>query len=300
MASSIVLPPSQKIFIAGISGSGKSTAAWRWWLSQYPRRILMDYTGEWEQYSDASTDDVQQLSEALRRFARRGQWTISYYGELGPLVNYLLPLPDLERSPIRAVGGAALLADEVDIIAPPRDLSPPVRTLYRRGRHVGLTILSLTQRPEAVSREVSSQSNQALILQLADRRAYEYCEGLGHVELYQRLTAWTSKYPHGGVWWDLRTREERWLTASDKSGKWLVAPKDLPVAPEKNHPQSQEPQERAPASPPEQQPQQQRTGQPRAQPSSGASASASAEERAPVQSNEKKRAPASPPERNQE
>jgi hypothetical protein len=197
----------------------------------------MDYTGEWEDYADFVTDDVGQMADFFRKVARRGQWTVNYYGELAPLIAYLIPMDDgsgqgIRNSPILAMGGAVLLADEVDIIAPPRDLSPPVRMLYRRGRHVGLSILSLTQRPEAVSREVSSQSNQALILQLADKRAYEYCEGLGHVELVQRLTAWTSQHPHGGVWWDLRTREERWLTASDTSGKWLTAPKSLPVAPE--------------------------------------------------------------------
>jgi hypothetical protein len=242
-------PPTIRAFIAGVSGSGKSVAAWSMYLSHFPRRILVDQTGEWSDPSrypkapgrpgfpgaDFVVQTVPQLSWAIHKLAPTGRWTIVVeldLDDLPELVDYLIPVPNLSASPIYACHGAVLLADEVDLIAPPRSLRQEVRTLYRRSRHVGLSIVSTTQRPEAVSREVSAQSSQVLCLALAEPSAYDYMGALMGMEIEKYLEGWTRRHPHGGLWLNRETGVKRWVTEAGA----LVEPAAEAVEPEPAEP----------------------------------------------------------------
>lgn len=213
------IPATLRAFIAGSSGSGKSTAAWRHYLEKYPRRILLDFTGEWVNNADATVYSVQELSVQMRRLAPRGRWTISAAldgeDDIQELVEYLIPVPHLERSPVRQIGGAVLLVDEVDLIAPPHTARQEVRTLWRRSRHVGLSIVATTQRPESVSREVTAQSQHVLCLQLVEPAALEYMAKIMRVDLSQ-LPTWWKQNPHGGLWRDVMTGRSLWLSEDGK------------------------------------------------------------------------------------
>lgn len=223
----MTIPSSQRIFIAGNSGTGKSTMAWRRYLSRMPRRIIVDLTGEWTDDSrkvapelriDAVAQNVPELSRALRSVQHRGSWTLvlsqdSEAKDVAALVAWLLPVPKLQASPIRMVGGAVLLVDEVDLIAPLGPPPRPVRTLYRRSRHVGLTIVSTTQRPGNVSREVSANSTQAIALRLAEPRDQEYVTRLFQwsPQALADWRRWTREHPHGGYWKDLESGRSLWI-----------------------------------------------------------------------------------------
>lgn len=207
------LPETVRAFIAGASGSGKTTAAWHHYIEKYPRRILLDFTGEWDDRADVCVSSVWELSHAIRRLAPRARWTISVAiddEELTPLVDYLIPLPEPHRSPIRAVHGAVLSVDEVDMIAPAHKSIREIRTLWRRSRHVGLSIVATTQRPEAVSREVTSQSQHALCLQLVEPSALKYMSEMMRCDLSQ-LPEWWRTNPHGGLWKNVWTGQTLWL-----------------------------------------------------------------------------------------
>lgn len=207
------------------------------YLSHFPRRILVDQTGEWSDPArypkapgrpgfpgaDFVVQTVPELSWAIHKLAPTGRWTIVIeldLDDLPELVEYLIPVPDIGNSPIVACHGAVLLADEVDLIAPPRSLRQEVRTLYRRSRHAGLSIVSTTQRPEAVSREVSAQSSQVLCLALAEPSAYDYMGSLMGMEIETYLEGWTRRHPHGGLWLNRETGVKRWVTEAGA----LVAP----------------------------------------------------------------------------
>lgn len=213
------IPQTLRVFVAGSSGSGKSTAAWRLYLQHFPRRILLDFTGEWSANSDATAYTVQELSLHMRRLASRGRWTISAAldgeDDIQELVDYLIPVPHLERSPVRQIGGAVLLVDEVDLIAPPHTARQEVRTLWRRSRHVGLSIVATTQRPESVSREVSAQSQHVLCLQLVEPAALEYMSKIMRVGL-STLPAWWKQHPHGGLWRDVMSGRSLYLAEDGK------------------------------------------------------------------------------------
>ncbi len=232
-------PPTVRVFIAGVSGSGKSTAAWKLYLERFPRRLLIDQTGEWAEYADIVVYTVPELSWALRKYAPTGRWTISCeldVDDMPALVDYLIPVPQLEGSPIRLCNGAVLLMDEIDLVAPPQTARREIRTLFRRSRHVGLSIVATTQRPENVSREVSAQSQHVLCMTLVEPRALEYMAELMQTDI-AALSAWTSRHPHGGLWRESISGRTMWLTESGS----LVQPGPQLVRPEASLQQSASP-----------------------------------------------------------
>lgn len=218
-------PPSTKVFIAGVSGSGKSTAAWEYWLRPFPRRLLIDATGEYQDRADVVTFDAPDTIDAVLELAPRGRWTIAAAidpdDDLPQLVDWLMPLPELHRSPVVALGGAVLLIDEADLAAPPGDRRKHLRNLFRRGRHIGLSIVATTQRPESVSREVSSQCPQALLLRLVEPAALEYMRTITQLPpaAVQALRRYWEQHPHGGLWLDRSTGRQALLT---ESRRWVA------------------------------------------------------------------------------
>lgn len=215
--------PSLRSFLAGNSGVGKSTRAWQLYLTRFPRRLLIDQTGEWEEPNpgigypgaDQVAYTVPGAIEAIRRLAPKGKWTVALGldpAELPELIDWLIPVPNLKDSPVRAMGGAVLLVDEVDLLAPQGYATEPVRTLYRRSRHVGLSVVSTTQRPSNVSREVTAQCWQVMALHLSEPRDRDYMVDLMRMDLalLERWARWTRNHPHGGLWKDLRTGRLLW------------------------------------------------------------------------------------------
>ena len=202
---------SVRVIGAGNSGSGKSYRAWHMYLSRMPRVILLDQTGEWIDRSDAEAQTVGEAVDAIRTLSKRShKWTVCVQldpGELGTLVQWMIPVPDVRKSPIRMVGGAVVLVDEVDLVAPAASAKEEVRTLYRRSRHVGLSVVSLTQRPANVSREVTAQSVQAFALHLSEPRDRDYMADLmrWNPQQVRQYYQWTRQHQQGLVWKDLRS-----------------------------------------------------------------------------------------------
>lgn len=213
------VPESIRAFIAGNSGSGKSVRAWNLYLRHYPRRLLVDLTGEWSSQATVTVETVPQAVDAIKRLAPSGKWSVALaldFSELAGLVDWLVPVPNLQDSPVRKMGGAVILVDEVDLLAPPGTASEAVRTLYRRSRHVGLSVVSTTQRPANVSREVSAQSTHVVALHLSEPRDVDY---MGQLMRWDRPRLgewrdWTRRHPHGGLWQDLREGRSLWLPDS--------------------------------------------------------------------------------------
>jgi len=186
------------------------------YLAKYPRKILLDPMGEWSNQADAVAHTFEELQQHVRAYWRKGIWSIS--AMLGPedfpdLSEWLVPYPWIEESPVYRAGGIALLVDECDLFAPQASSREDVRTIYRRGRHVGLSVISTTQRPENVSREVTAQCEQAVALYMPEPRGIDYMRRImrltpAQVDQWQR---WCKEHPHGGLWKNLRTGLTLWL-----------------------------------------------------------------------------------------
>lgn len=214
--------PSVRAFIAGNSGSGKTTTATNIYLSHFARRLILDSTGEWEGKVDIEATTLAETIHAVRMLAPRKAWSVSYSmlddGFPG-LVNWLVPVPYLDQSPARITGGMALLVDEVDVLAPFGPPPPHMRDLYRRSRHCGLSIVSCTQRPGAVSKEVPAQSTQRIAHFLDEPSDIAYMVDAmrwkGQPDLLAQWQGWTQRYPHGFAWRETQSGRLLWLRSSE-------------------------------------------------------------------------------------
>jgi len=204
--------PTVRAFVTGNSGSGKTTTAWKLYLAKFPRCLILDQTGEWYGRCDVYTSTLGTAVDAMRKLAPRTRWRVAYTlddDRFPELVQWLIPVPNVYASPILMCGGAVLLVDEVDLLAPGGFGGAPqeIRTLYRRSRHVGLSIVSATQRPANVSREVSAQSSQIIAHYLSEPRDRDYMADIMRwtPEQLARWIRWCQQHPHGAVWKEVQT-----------------------------------------------------------------------------------------------
>ncbi len=244
-------------FICGRTGTGKSTRAWHLYLKNAPRVLLLDQTGEWQSLADRTCYTVRDAVEAIRAYAPRGEWVITLAldpAELPQLVDWLIPVPDITSSPVLKLGGMWLLVDEVDLVAP---LGPPpehIRTLYRRSRHAGLSVLSLSQRPENVCREVTALSSHIIALSLTEPRAHDYVRRImgWNREDVAAWIRWTRLHPHGGCWKDVHSGRILWLPeAGNPTERGPSVQLPLPLAPRASERLPLSAPQSAPASPSE-------------------------------------------------
>jgi hypothetical protein len=240
-----------RIFIVGISGSGKTTGAYTWYLSKAPRVLIVDQVGEWTGRVYETANTLPEVYAAIVKARKEGQWRISYTNmdnRLHDLIRWLLPLPDVQKSPVLAMNGMVLMLDEVDLIAPTGGAPEVIRNLYRRSRHVGLSIVSATQRPANVLREVSAQSTQVLAYRLTEPRDRDYLADLmrWNQQELEQYVLWTRRYQHGAVWRDLVTGQTLWIDDSCRSRSDPVVRDGRRSAPEAQH-KAPVPQQQLPA-----------------------------------------------------
>lgn len=214
-------PGTVRALFTGNSGSGKTTRAYDLYLRHYPRQIILDATGEWTERCDHVSFDLADLKRAVVSYSRSGRWVIVGQlddAEIPALIEWLIPTPNVDKSPILAVGGAVLFLDEVDLLAPAGVAPRHIRTLYRRSRHVGLSVVSCTQRPANVSREVSAQSTYLCAHFLSEPRDRDYMVDVMRWSKEEAATwlRWCRQHPHGAALKNVQTGETHLLPDQGK------------------------------------------------------------------------------------
>lgn len=161
----------------GPKGSGKSKLLSDLWVRPAPRVLTLDQTGEASRtYPDAtvSTRGLKDTLDALRVCARLGTWHVLAAlndKDVAPLFDRLVPEFGADRPSLAdALGGLAVECGEVDMIAPNAGCPPEVLSAWRRGRHVGLSLLCATQRPASCARDVSAQADVLFSFQTSETR----------------------------------------------------------------------------------------------------------------------------------
>jgi hypothetical protein len=173
-----------RVFACGMTESGKDYLLKRLFLERVQRILIVDPLGEhlepvtgvksWHVY------DVAGVRKALGEAARSGpRWRIvaQISSKAMPHVAALL-VPAVIRRPgafPQHVGGMALLCSELDLYAS-TSAEEIITGLWRRGRHVGLSVFAATQRPHGVSRSVTASSSWFLITRTQEPRDLRYLE----------------------------------------------------------------------------------------------------------------------------
>ena len=205
------------VFATGITGSGKSHTLRELFLTRYPRSLVIDAMGEHAAKPAAApgskvyiANDVQTVLHAMRRAPAEGaRWQI--IANIDPrdvqqLVPVLVP-PVVQAGnayPLH-VRGMALLCDELDLIAP-SNAKPDVVGLWRRGRHLGLSILAATQRPAGVSRLATAMCQYLVVCKTTEPSDVDYLRDFmpaaAHAELQRLQWQWTVLVETAsGRWW---------------------------------------------------------------------------------------------------
>jgi hypothetical protein len=196
--------------------SGKDYLLRRLFLDRYPRALILDPLGEWPRdRGDWRTYRVQaagELRPTLARAVRDGsRWRVyaALGGDAGPeLARILVPevLGVGSAFPLH-VGGMALYSPELDQLAP-TSAPPEVVGLWRRGRHVGLSIFGASQRPHGIGRIVTAMSGWLVITKTIEPRDLAYLRGFipapAHAEVVALPWRWAVLVDtRGGRWWVL-------------------------------------------------------------------------------------------------
>ena len=165
----------------GMRGSGKSHLLGEL-AAHFPRRLVLDFLGEHEGRIAGARYawDLGETVDALRQAHRQGKrWTVVSgmdERDVPALISALMPSGRLSRAGFsRAVGGMVLECGEVDLIAPNHSGIPDeVKSLWKRGRHHWLSLLTATQRAAETHRIITSMSDAIVSFRQHEPRDIDY------------------------------------------------------------------------------------------------------------------------------
>lgn len=225
-------PASKRAFVAGATGSGKSFFLRRVLLPLERRAIILDTTGDFianRRDLEASGtvavaetwDDV--VATLPRLAAARDRWRLVTFlsqAECVELAGALLPERLFTgKSVARALGGCALVCDELSQFAP-HNADEKILNLWRRGRHVGLTILGASQAPADVSPVVRGMSRYLVLFHLHEPNALGYFARMIPPAI---LAAHETLGPHECIVFDTEARAGWHLGADGKVRRTLTS-----------------------------------------------------------------------------
>jgi len=154
--------------IFGRKGSGKSFLA-KQCLDDWDRVLILDLMAEYP--GDVRTWTLEEAREELIRLCGRERWKLSATG-LAPYES--LALLDLARE----IPGLLVVVEEAGTLCSPSDLPPELAELVYRGRHYGVSLLVLSQRPATVHRGVTSQADLVVAFRQHEQRDIAYLRSL--------------------------------------------------------------------------------------------------------------------------
>lgn len=191
--------PTVRVFACGMTESGKDFLLNRLFLERAGRVLILDPLGEHIHAKAPNggpvwrADSVAELRRALVAAARAGpRWRIvaQVAHSTAPEIAALLVPPVIRRAGAypQHVGGMALHCSELDLYAP-TNADDSITGLWRRGRHVGLSIFAATQRPHGVSRAVTGMSSWVLVTRTQEPRDLRYLADFIPPNAYREVVA---------------------------------------------------------------------------------------------------------------
>jgi len=183
VSARLTVPESSRVIAMGSTESGKSYLLKKFCLTRCPRAVIVDPMGEHSADVPAGTKlyrvrTLDELRRTLQRAPREGsRWRVVALipASFGPEIAKML-LPEVvedHNAYSYHVRGMALYIEELDKFAP--TFAPEeTQGLWRRGRHVGLSVHATTQRPHGVSRSVTAMAGWWIICQTHEPADVDY------------------------------------------------------------------------------------------------------------------------------
>jgi hypothetical protein len=162
--------PDNRLII-GKTGSGKTIKALNL-IADKPRVIMFDTLGH--DYRDGVV--FSDLTD-LKAF-----WLKVYRGPFRLIYRPTKEIEEFDEVCDLAYkcGDLAFVAEELDLFCPPRQLTPGIRHILKRGRHADITFIGITQRPYGIDRVVTAMCNEVYVFKTDEPRDIRYlAERLG-------------------------------------------------------------------------------------------------------------------------
>lgn len=206
------------VTVTGRKGSGKS-ALLAWWASQFPRRLVLDFTGEHKGDVPAPLVawGLAATVKLLRRLAGLERWHIVAQlepGDVPRLLAHLMPM-GAQQSPALAMGGLVIECGELNEIAPNHSgIRREVAAMFTRGRHHRVSVLGAARTATELHKITTSQADVICafrqhqeadvkrIGELMGQRAIPAVRSLGPWE-YLRFLVDTGQLHHVDRWGNL-------------------------------------------------------------------------------------------------
>lgn len=164
--------PDNRLMI-GKTGSGKTVKACKL-IEDRPRVVIFDTLGD--DYSDGVM--FYDLAELKRFWAQPHIYRRRFRLIYRPTneVEEFDEVCDLAYK----CGNLTFVAEELDLFCPPRQLTPGIRHILKRGRHADIRFIGITQRPYGIDRVVTGMCNEVYVFRTDEPRDIKYlCERLG-------------------------------------------------------------------------------------------------------------------------
>ncbi len=133
------------IAVFGASGSGKSYKVKRL-IARDARLLVWDPMDE---YRDAGCDRIEGDLRALVQAVRAKRWRIAYVPDFRALAEQFAYVCRI----VRAAGKCRFVAEELNEVTRPSYAPPEWKWLCSRGRHRGIRIIGVSQRPASVDKD---------------------------------------------------------------------------------------------------------------------------------------------------
>lgn len=170
------------VCVFGRKGTGKTTYAANLTEKLYQSGktvIVVAPMGGFKLHGSPEVDSVKQL-EAVARSGRRSMLII-------PDMDDDLPTKTFEFA-YRA-GNCVLVVDEVDTYFSHANPDPWLRKIVRYGRHRGVSLIAICQRPANVQRDLTAMADELILFSMTENRDIEYLKARIGVQGVAQVTA---------------------------------------------------------------------------------------------------------------
>lgn len=196
-------------YAVGPKGTGKTRGLWDLFISKFPRRVSIDFTGEMkEKYNPQAIDcySIDELRDALRACSKRTMWHVTLSMRKDELqrrarftdaddpkareanerrrrampafqLSAMLNPPRTSaehRSFSREMGGVAIDCSEAAHLFPNGRTHPDLLEFIQGGRHNKLHLFMASQAPAAVSPELRSAADYFLAFRTQEHTIWEF------------------------------------------------------------------------------------------------------------------------------
>lgn len=165
--------------IFGKRGSGKSFLVKKL-IESEKRLLIFDTLGEYT--NGVVFEDPRKLLEFWRNVYRKSFRLI--YRPLNPQEE-LDPLAEL----VFDLGNMTMVIEEIDCYCTPYEISDAMAHIIQRGRHQGITLIGVTQRPFGIHRLITSQAKEIYVFNTNEPRDRDYLRMLLGTEIDAKLDA---------------------------------------------------------------------------------------------------------------